>query len=125
MAGVAPGRHRKLVDGGDDEPLRAALAALRRPIAPKASPHVAAQIERLCAHLAARAGDRDAAARHGRTAVGLMGDAGVPFDAAVLALELADYVDDGESRDVIAQAIVTFDRLGAEPWQKRARRLVV
>ena len=81
-----------LVGGDDDGPLVAALEALNGPAAPKTSPYVTAQARRLAAHLAARAGERDGAAEHWRAAWRLMNEAGVVFDAAVLALELTGRV---------------------------------
>ena len=53
-----------------------------------------------------------------------MSEAGVVFDAAVLALELAEAgsdVDAGEG-SVPADTIATFERLQARPWLERARR---
>ncbi len=79
-----------LVSCDDDDPLTVALEALEGPVAPKTSPYVTGQARRLAAHLAARAGDRDAAAEHWRAAREIMSEAGVVFDAAVLALELAE-----------------------------------
>ena len=116
-----------LVGGDDDDPLTAALDALNGPAAPKTSPYVTAQARRLDAHLAARAGDRDAAAEHWRAAGRIMGEAGVVFDAAVLALELADAglgADPGADA-LSAGAMATFERLRAGPWVERARRRVV
>ncbi|HET6868235.1 MAG TPA: hypothetical protein VFH80_20135, partial [Solirubrobacteraceae bacterium] len=113
-----------LVAGRDDEPLTAALEALEGPVAPKTSPYVTGQARRLAAQLASRAGDRDAAAEHWRAARQIMSEAGVVFDDAVLALELAeagsDGRDDGES--LRADALATFERLCARPWIDRARR---
>jgi hypothetical protein len=81
-------------------------------------------MERLAAHLAARSGEVDAAAAHWLTARRRTSEAGVGFDAAVLALELAERAPDGD-RTAAAQrreAIATFERLRAEPWLERARR---
>jgi class 3 adenylate cyclase/tetratricopeptide (TPR) repeat protein len=113
-----------LVEGSGEGPLQAALEALRGPDAPMTSPHVGAQIERLAAHLAARSGDADAAAAHWRTARQLMNEAGVGFDAAVLALELAERAPDGDRTAATGrrEAIASFERLRAEPWLERARR---
>jgi tetratricopeptide (TPR) repeat protein len=113
-----------LVQGQDDHPLHAAVEALRRPVAPKTSPHVNAQVQRLAAHLAARGGDWNAAAVHWRRAWQIANDAGIQFDAAVLALELAEESPDGEAAPEAtrAEAIATFERLRAEPWLERARR---
>jgi class 3 adenylate cyclase/tetratricopeptide (TPR) repeat protein len=113
-----------LVESPDEAALHAALAALASPIAPKSSPHVRAQTERLAAHVASRNGDLDAAAAHWRTAVQIMSEAGVAFDVAVLGLELAERVSDGDrgaggGREA---ALATFKRLGAEPWLRRARQ---
>jgi hypothetical protein len=112
-----------LVEGQDDRPLRAAMEALRRPVAPKTSPHVNAQVQRLAAHLAARGGDWNAAAVHWQRARQITSEAGIPFDAAVLALELAEEAPDGEAAPEAtrAEAIATFERLHAEPWLERAR----
>ena len=79
-----------LVANDDDGPLTAALGALEGPVAPTTSPYVTGQARRLAAHIAARAGDRDAAASHWRAAREIMSEAGVVFDAAVMALELAE-----------------------------------
>ena len=102
----------------DDRALVAALDALEGPVAPKTSPYVTAQARRLAGHIAARAGDGDAAAEHWRAARVIMTEAGVVFDAAVLALELAENGHDGGRADAVA----TFDRLRAGPWIERARR---
>jgi tetratricopeptide (TPR) repeat protein len=113
-----------LVEGEDDGPLHAALEALRRPVAPKTSPHVNSQVQRLAAHLATRAGDRNAAAVHWQRARRIMSEAGIPFDAAVLSLELAEEAPDSEAAPdaARAEAIATFGRLRAAPWLERARR---
>ena len=116
-----------LVAGDDDDPLTAAFEALNGPAAPKTSPYVTAQARRLAAHLAARAGDHDAAAEHRRAARRIMSAAGVVFDAAVLALELADAglgADPGADA-LSAGAMATFERLRAGPWVERARRHAV
>ncbi len=111
-----------LVEGEDDAPLRAALDALHDPVAPKTSPYVAAQLRRLEAHLAKRAGDEEAASLHWGAARQIMADALVPFDAAVLALELAEASPDGDPAGAVrAEAISTFERLRARPWRERAR----
>jgi hypothetical protein len=112
-----------LVHELDDEPLRAALAALRGPVAPTTAPHVNAQIERLAAHLAARAGDTDAAVGHWRAAQRISDEAGIVFDSAVIALELAEHA--GETATTLGDAIATFERLGAEPWLVGARQLYI
>ncbi len=115
-----------LVVQESEEPLLAALTALRSPVAPKTSPHVNAQIERLTAHVAARAGDAEVAGDHWRAAGRLMSEAGVAFDAAVLALELAEYAPSFEPQlgDAVAlrDAVATLERLRAERWLARARR---
>ncbi len=113
-----------LVVGDDDGPLVAALEALNGPAAPKTSPYVAAQARRLAAHLAARAGERAAAAEHWRAAWQLMNEAGVVFDAAVLALELAQVGFDGDpDADALrAGAIATLERLRATAPAGRAVR---
>jgi tetratricopeptide (TPR) repeat protein len=110
-----------LVEGRDDAALHTALDALSDPVAPKTSPYVTAQMKRLTAHLAARAGESHAAVDHWRAAALIMSDAQVAFDAAVLAVELAEHSPD--ERDARAQATVTFERLGARPWLDRARRI--
>jgi class 3 adenylate cyclase/tetratricopeptide (TPR) repeat protein len=108
----------------EDGHLQAALGALNGPVAPKTSPYVAAQTHRLAARLSLRAGDADAAAVHGREGVEIMKGAGVPFDAAVLALELAEETPEGDAAAEAArsEAIATFTRLRAAPWLERARR---
>ena len=111
-----------IVAASDDRPLAAVLDALEGPVAPKTSPYVTAQARRLAGHIAHRAGDRDAAVSHWRTARTIMSDAGVVFDAAVLALELAE-ADLEDGADALrADAVATFERLGAGPWIERARR---
>jgi class 3 adenylate cyclase/tetratricopeptide (TPR) repeat protein len=113
-----------IVAGGDDGPLTVALEALEGSVAPKTSPYVTGQARRLAAHLVARAGERDAAAEHWRAARRIMSAAGVVFDAAVLALELAEAGSDADADEgsVPADAIATFERLRARPWLVRARR---
>ena len=113
-----------VVTSNDDRPLAVALEALEGPVAPNTSPYVTGQARRLAAHLASRAGDRDAAAEHWRAAGQIMSEAGVVFDAAVLALELAEASSDLDSEDdpLRAGTIATFERLRARPWVERARR---
>jgi class 3 adenylate cyclase/tetratricopeptide (TPR) repeat protein len=112
-----------IVRSEDDRALAVALEALERPVAPKTSPYVTGQAERLAAHIAARAGDVDAAAERWRAGRQIMSDAGVAFDAAVLALEAAEEARDRDAGDAgRAEAIVTFKRLGAGPWVERASR---
>ncbi len=110
-----------IVDSDDDRLLSAALDALERPVAPKTSPYVTGQARRLSAHIAVRAGDHGAAADHWRAARGIMSEAGVVFDAAVLALELAESVEGGDGA-LRADAVATFERLRAGPWIERAHR---
>jgi hypothetical protein len=110
-----------LVEGRDDAPLQSALDALADPVAPKTSPYVTAQIERLEAHLAARAGEADSAIAHWRSAHRIMSDAHVVFDAAVLALELGEHSPDDAAARALAAG--TFDRLRARRWQERAARI--
>ena len=110
-----------IVDSDDDRLLPAALDALERPVAPKTSPYVTGQARRLSAHITVRVGDHGAAADHWRAARGIMSEAGVVFDAAVLALELAESVDGGDGA-LRADALATFERLRAGPWIERARR---
>ena len=104
-----------LVGGDDDGPLTAALEALDRPSVPKTSPYVIAQARRLAAHLAARAGERDVAAEHWRAAWRIMDEAGVVFDAAVLALE-------ADADALRADAIATLERLRANAPAGRGAR---
>ena len=110
-------------NGGDDGALTAALDALEGSVAPKTSPYVTGQARRLAAHLAARAGDREAAAEHWSAARQIMSEAGVVFEAAVLALELAEAGSGVRLEDdsLRADAIATFERLRARPWIERAR----
>jgi class 3 adenylate cyclase/predicted ATPase len=113
-----------ILDCDDGRSLVAALDALERPVAPKTSPYVTGQARRLAGHIAARAGDRDAAAEHWCAARQIMSEAGVVFDAAVLALEFAEAGFGGREDDdsLRADAIATFERLRARPWIERARR---
>ena len=112
-----------LVRCNDDRPLTVALEALEGRVAPKTSPYVTGQARRLAAHLVARSGDVDAASTHWRAARQIMSEAGVVFDAAVLALELAEAGSDVEVGDdpLRADTIATFERLRARPWVERAR----
>lgn len=117
-----------LVGNDDYGALTMALKTLEGPVAPKTSPYVTGQARRLAAHVLARAGDREAAAEHWWRARQIMTEAGVVFDAAVLALELVEagsaaHVDDDGS--LRADAIGTFERLRAGPWIERARRRAV
>jgi tetratricopeptide (TPR) repeat protein len=113
-----------ILDCDDGRSLVAALDALERTVAPKTSPYVTGQARRLAGHIAARAGDRDAAAEHWCAARQIMSEAGVVFDAAVLALEFAEAGFGGREDDdsLRADAIATFERLRARPWIERARR---
>lgn len=82
-----------------------------------------AQIHRIEAHLAARAGDLDTASEHWRSARQIMNDARAVFDGAVLALEFAEASpDDEHAPSACAEAVTTFERLRARPWLERARR---
>ena len=113
-----------LVVGSDDErAIAAALEALEGPVAPKTSPYVTGQARRLAAHRAARADERDAATEHWRAARQIMAEAGVVFDAAVLALELAEGGSESDADALRVDAVATLERLGAAPWIERARRL--
>ncbi|MBV8218900.1 MAG: AAA family ATPase [Solirubrobacterales bacterium] len=111
-----------IVAAGDDRPLVVALDALEAPVAPKTSPYVTAQAHRLAGHIAHRAGDHDGAVSHWRAARSIMSEAGVVFDVAVLALELAEADLEGGADALRADAVATFERLGAGPWIERARR---
>jgi hypothetical protein len=113
-----------LVDSNDYGALTMALKALEGPVAPKTSPYVTGQARRIAAHLASRAGDSDAASEYWRKARQLMSKAGVVFDAAVLAIELAEAGADMhvDERAVRGDALATFERLQARPWVERARR---
>jgi len=113
-----------LVGSSDDGALAVALEALEGPVAPKTSPYVTSQARRLAGHLVARAGERDAAAEHWRAARQIISEAGVRFDAAVLALELAEAGFDAVAgdRSLRADAIATFEWLRARPWVERAHR---
>jgi hypothetical protein len=53
----------------------------------------------------------------------IVGEAGVVFDAAVLALELVEAELEGD--DLREAAVGTFDRLRAGPWIERARGRMV
>ena len=88
VAGVASICGRPAGGGRRRRPAHRGARGAERPSVPKTSPYVIAQERRLAAHLAARAGERDVAAEHWRAAWRLMNEAGVVFDAAVLALEL-------------------------------------
>ena len=112
-----------LVGSNDDRPLSVALETLEGPVAPRTSPYVTGQTRRLAAHLASRTGNRDAAAEHWRAAQKIMSEAGVVFDAGVLALELAEAGSEVDASDdsLRIEAIAIFERLRAQPWLERAR----
>jgi hypothetical protein len=111
-----------LVEDPDERALAAALDALRGPIAPRTSPHVGAQLARLAAHIAERRRDRDEAATHWRGALDAARRAVLPFDAAVISLEIAERRTGAEAAAGLGEALATFERLRAAPWAERARR---
>ena len=111
-----------VAQSADLESLERALAALRETVAPRTSPIVVAQTARLAAHHAARAGDSVEAATHWQAAHAAAHDAGMAFDAAVMALELAEHhVRLGGVAPTLGESRATFAALRAEPWAKRAR----
>ncbi len=100
----------------DQEPLRAAAAALGRDGVPMTSPIVTAQAARLAANLAARAGDAAQAASCWSAAVQAASEAGMVFDEAVLRLELFEHAPQrGDARKGLQTAIATFASLGRPP----------
>jgi class 3 adenylate cyclase/predicted ATPase len=114
----------RLVAGWASEPLRAALVALRAGGRMRRTAPVLAQAERLDAHLAARAGDDQRASECWARAEELSTQCGLRFESAVIALERGEH--DGAGRDpVLASAVATFERLGAEPWLTRARQTLM
>jgi class 3 adenylate cyclase/tetratricopeptide (TPR) repeat protein len=111
-----------LTHASTDGPLHEALAALRGPVAPKTSPMVVMQIERLEALLAARAGDLTGAVGRWRAAIEAAESAGMAFNTAMLVLELAEHVPGQVGvESELQRATGTFDRLRAVPWLTRAR----
>ncbi len=117
----------RLVATGDRQPIEVASAALRGPGEMKQTAPVRAQAERLDAHLAAHLGDETRALEYWATARRLARDCGLVFEAAVVALERAEYVARmAAPQDVegLADARTTFERLGAAPWLARAEQLL-
>jgi class 3 adenylate cyclase len=103
-----------------DDLLRDAVAALRREVVPKTSPMVTAQLARLEALVAARSGDAAAAASKWSMAIEMVANAGIVFDAAVLALERFEHArDHAGARAGLHEALDTFTRLRAAPWLER------
>jgi hypothetical protein len=120
-AGWLPPAVDQLALLGEDEPLQQALAALRRPAAPRRTPCVLAQVERIAAHLAARRGAPEEAVAHSRSAERLARECELAFDAAVIALERVELVPDVDTAMTdAATAAETFRAVGADPWQARA-----
>jgi hypothetical protein len=108
-----------LVARSPTEPLHAALRTLDGDGVMKRTDPVRVQAERLTAHLAVRAGD-DARARAGWERAHRLADGcGLAFDAAVIAVELAEH-GGGRGSDALSSARDTFQRLGARAWLARA-----
>ncbi len=104
----------------DDRPLCDAVAWLSREDVPKTSPVVAAQLRRLQALLAARAGESEQAIEHWSDALQLVRSAGMVFDQAVLAVELFEHVPAHPGADAgLRAAADTFSELRARPWIRR------
>jgi hypothetical protein len=104
------------------EPLQAAAAALDRDLVPDTSPLVTAQVARVEALIAVRAGDAGRAASLWSAAIGACTDAGMMFDAAALTVELFERAPGhaGPPADLQA-AIDVLAGLRATPWLARAR----
>jgi class 3 adenylate cyclase/predicted ATPase len=105
------------------EPLEAALSALRGPGEMKRTAPVMAQAARLEAHIAARRKDHDKADDLWAFAQRLAGDCEMAFESAVITLERAEHAaatgSDVLDGAALANAIATFERLGAVPWLAR------
>jgi tetratricopeptide (TPR) repeat protein len=106
-----------------DEPAMAEIdAALRRDIVPSTTPVVTAQIARVRALLAARAGDRAGAAASWSTAIAIADRTAMPFDAAVLRLERVEHLPEhADARADAEMARGVFAELKAGPWLERAQ----
>ena len=108
------------------EPLEAALAALREPGAMRRTQPVLAQVARLEAHLAARAGQETVAVDRFGEAERLTSECGMRFENAAIALERAEHAASRNTPPdaaTLAAALATFAQLGAVPWLARAKRI--
>jgi tetratricopeptide (TPR) repeat protein len=107
-----------------DEPLHQTAAALALDAVPKSSPIIVAQIARLRALLAARAGRAERAISHWIAAIDAVRTAGIVFDEASLGLELCEHYPDYASVSATLQtAETTFAALRAAPWLDRIGRV--
>jgi hypothetical protein len=116
----------QLVSDPSDGPLDAARESLCGEGSRKQTPPVLAQVLRLEAHAAARAGETDPALRLWDAAGRMAGGCGLAFERAVMTLEAAEFAASSgvESRDSgVGEARETFRALGAVPWLERAERL--
>ena len=90
---------------------------------PKPSPIVGAQMARLDALLAYRAGELDQALARWSGAIAAAAGAGAVFDEAVLRLELFEHAPEHpDALRGLDQSLETFTALRAVPWIARARR---
>jgi class 3 adenylate cyclase/tetratricopeptide (TPR) repeat protein len=107
----------------ETEPLGQAADALRRETVPKTSPVVSTQLARLDALVAFRSGQIGAAVAHWLTAIDAASQAGMPFDAATLRLELLEHCPEHpDAPEGLEEPLHTFASLRAEPWAARAQR---
>ncbi len=74
--------------------------------------------------LARAAGLLDGEVDEARWSVQLLDDLGAPFESARSRLALAGLLDGVERVAVLEEAVDGFGRLGARPWETRARRLL-
>jgi hypothetical protein len=86
------------------------------------SPIVTAQLTRYDAHLAAQAGDGEAAEQRFRHAAELLREVGAQFWLAIVLLEHAETTP-ADAEPLLAEAREIFERLEAEPWLERLGRL--
>lgn len=83
--------------------------------------HIRAQIARLEGLIAVAEGDSGVAGEKLFEATEELTDLGLPFDAALAALELAEVTSDATPAE---RALTVFDRLEAKPFADRARQLL-
>lgn len=112
-----------LTESPNKNQISSATAALERGQKSKTTPLVASQIERLKAHLATLDNDPKGAIAHWQKARAITVKTHMPFETAVLALEVVENTPTTrDSKVLLDQAIQSFTELRAEPWLRRAMR---
>jgi hypothetical protein len=107
---------------GDFARIEQTFDAVRQLPPARRPPIVTAQLSRYDAHLAARAGDAEAAEQRFRYAAELLREVGARFWLAIVLLEHAETGPE-DAEPLLAEAREIFERLEAAPWLERLGRL--